>query len=114
MHLKEGRISYPFGSSSFLCPWSTRGFFRFTRYGLKTLIEEVGLSVIEIKACGGILSFCLTPLSMIDLILGHKFSLTKKPILFFNSYWSKIIVNLDGLIDKPGIYGLNYVAVGGK
>lgn len=89
-------------------------FFRFTCYGLKTLIEETGLSVVEIKACGGILSFCLTPISMISLILGHKFSWTKRPALFLNRYWSKIVVRFDSLIDKNNIYALNYIAVGKK
>ncbi|MBU1262981.1 hypothetical protein KJ640_08560, partial [bacterium] len=89
-------------------------FFRFTCYGLKALIEGVGLSVVEIKACGGMLSFCLTPISMISLILGHKFSWTKRPALFLNRYWSKIVVSLDNLIDKNKIYALNYIAVGKK
>jgi len=89
-------------------------FFRFTCYGLKALIEEASLSVVEIKACGGMFSFCLTPISMISLILGHKFSWTIRPALFLNRYWSKIVVSLDNLIDKNKIYALNYIAVGKK
>lgn len=89
-------------------------FFRFTCYGLKALIEEVGLEVVEIKDCGGMLSFCLTPLSMISLILGYRFSWTKRPTLFLNRCCSKMVVTLDNLIDRYKIYALNYVVVGRK
>lgn len=88
-------------------------FFRFTCYGIRVLMEWAGLSVIEIEDCGGIFSFCLTPILMMSLILGYKSSLTKKTSLILTRYLSKIAVMIDNLIN-PKIYALNYVAVGKK
>lgn len=89
-------------------------YFRFTKHGLRHLMDSAGLDIIEITPAGGLLSF-----------LGHIASLIGKALLYpipvfgplgvrLNAYYARFVVMLDRRVDKQKLYALNYVAVGKK
>jgi len=90
-------------------------YFRFTKYGLKTLGEDVGLKLIHIKPHGGVfhvLSYFITALPIKVLLKRDSFSyylyliLFSLPILLFN-----IIIFILDCLDKDKTLTLNYECI---
>lgn len=87
-------------------------YFRYTKYGLRVLLEDAGFKVVEINAVGGIFSF-----------LGHQFSTfficlfwhipVIKHIVFFINKWLcvRFCHFLDKILDKNQIFASGYTCV---
>lgn len=90
-------------------------YYRYTRHGLRRLLEDAGFEVLELVKKGGICSF-----------LGHQFStliLTAcwgvpglRWLAFFLNRWlvTRFCFALDGWLDRAGLAPLGYVAVAQK
>jgi SAM-dependent methyltransferase len=88
-------------------------FFRFTRFGLKSLAKESGFSVINIRPLGGFFAFLgyirstiLMPLFGLPIIGGI--------LLTINYWWGRIDIKVDEIISSDKILSLNYLIVLGK
>lgn len=90
-------------------------YFRYTKYGIRLLLEDAGFKVIEINARGGIFSF-----------LGHQFSTffvclfwhipVIKHVAFFINKWLcvRLCHFLDKAFDKNHIFACGYTCVAQK
>lgn len=90
-------------------------YFRFTKYGLKTSLENTGFEIQNIKEKGGLFSFLGHQISTLFLC-----SLWHIPVLkhigFFINKWIfvKFLVFLDNLTDKRKLFALGYTVVAEK
>lgn len=89
-------------------------YLRFTRHGLRYLLERSEFEVIEILPAGGLLSF-----------IGHIPSLVVKSILmpvpvvnwiaiWLNAVYSSLVVWLDNHVDRRKLFALNYIVIARK
>jgi len=87
-------------------------YFRYTEYGLKTLLDQNGFEVIEIKPRGGILSFLGHQFSNIFLSMFWHIPIIKN-IVFFINKWLVVRLScfLDNYIDKNKLFALGYTVV---
>lgn len=90
-------------------------YFRYTRYGLRALLERTGLQVVELTPAGGLFSFLGHQVSTMFLC-----SLWHLPVIRQIAYQAnkwllvKPCVWLDRLLDKRKIFALGYVCVARK
>jgi SAM-dependent methyltransferase len=89
-------------------------YFRYTKYGVQALMERTGFTIIEIKAVGSFLSFLHYMFSTVLIALTFNLPLVGRIIFELNRWLGKGIVWLDRIIDRRGLFALNYVAVGQK
>jgi len=86
-------------------------FFRYTQYGLVSLLKNTGFNILEIKTRGGIFSFLGHQVSTIFLCLFWHLSVIKDIVFFFNKW---VVVKLCYYLDRvlgPGPFPLGYTAV---
>jgi len=90
-------------------------YFRFTKYGLKSLLEEVGFEVLEINPCGGIFSFLGHQFSTIFVCLFWHIPVIRKIVFFINKWFCVIpCYLLDKVFDKEKIFALGYICIAKK
>ena len=90
-------------------------YYRFTHYGLKTLVEKAGLHCELIEKRGGLFSFIGHQLSTIALSLVWQIPILKQITWFLNAwlvtrgcYW------IDQIVDRDGIFAAGYSVVAVK
>ncbi|MBE9536063.1 MAG: class I SAM-dependent methyltransferase [Proteobacteria bacterium] len=86
-------------------------YFRYTKHGLKFMLEKSGFEVVEIVPAGGLFSFVGHIVSTIIVNFTAGIPLFGKLFFEANKLFVKVIVSLDGLFEKKKIYALNYIAV---
>ena len=87
-------------------------YFRFTKFGLKSLLEQNRFQVLEIVPRGGLFSFLGHQFSNIFLSLLWHIPVIKS-IAFYINKWLVVILSyfLDRYIDKNKLFALGYSAV---
>ncbi len=86
-------------------------FFRFTRHGLRHLLQKAGFSEIKIIPAGGLISFIGHIPSVIVKTIFQPIPLLGKGVISLNTFYARIIAWIDQRVEKRKIYALNYVAV---
>lgn len=86
-------------------------YYRFTEFGLRTLLEEIGFSVISIKKRGGLLSFLAHQCSLFIMIIFWPIPIIRKLGLFICRFFSLIVWKLDEFIKSPNLFPAGYVIV---
>ena len=84
-------------------------YYRYTRYGLKYLLERNGFSVLEMHQRGGLFCFLGHQWSMIFVGLFWGLPIFKKIIFFLNKWLCvKPSCWIDRKLDKEGLFALGY------
>lgn len=75
-------------------------YYRFTSKGIAFLLTEGGFKIIELKECGGALSFLGHIFSYILLAVAGKIALLRTPLILINSIWVCLIAFIDSLATR--------------
>ena len=90
-------------------------FYRFTKYGLRFLLENAGFEVITIEPRGGIFCFLGRQFSTIFVCLFWHIPIAKRIAFSINKWLCvKICYLLDKIFDKGKIFALGYTVVAKK
>jgi len=90
-------------------------FFRYTKYGLSSLLEEVNFDVVEITPRGGIFSFLGHQSSTGFVCLFWNIPVVKWLVFFLNKWLCvKVCYFLDKIFDKKKILASGYTCVAKK
>jgi len=89
-------------------------YYRFTRHGLRILLERQGFTVVEILPAGGLFSLLGHIGSTVCMNLLSTVPGLRLPVRFLNEFWGRTMAGLDGLVDRRKLFALNYVCVGRK
>ncbi|RJP32901.1 MAG: class I SAM-dependent methyltransferase [Candidatus Omnitrophota bacterium] len=89
-------------------------YFRFTKHGIRFLLERAGFSVEEIIPAGGLLSFLVHIPSMFIKALFSPIPVINRCVYGFNSIVSRVVVWLDERVETRKLFALNYIAVARK
>jgi SAM-dependent methyltransferase len=86
-------------------------FFRFTRYGLKYILEHAGFQVLEIQPVGGLVSFLSTLISTVFLSFFGSVHVLRPIALALNRLFVHLSFAIDSRMDKDKIFALGYIAI---
>lgn len=86
-------------------------YFRYTKHGLKAMLERNGFDCVDIEPAGGLLSFLGHIPSVIVKALFAHIPVVGSVVMFGNRYYSQLVAWLDGLIDQKKLFALNYVTI---
>ena len=87
-------------------------YFRYTKYGLESLLNQNGFKVLEILPRGGLFSFLGHQFSNIFLSLFWHIPIIKNIVFFINKWFCvKLSYFLDKHIDKNKLFALGYTVV---
>ena len=87
-------------------------YFRYTKYGVKSLLENNGFKILEIKPRGGLFSFLGHQFSNIFLSLFWHIPIIKNIVFFINKWFCvKPSYFLDKHIDSDKLFALGYTIV---
>ncbi len=89
-------------------------YFRYTKHGLRVLLERAGFVDIEIQPAGGLLSFLGHIPSVIAKSLAKPIPGLNWMVCAFNAWYSHTVASVDAYIETRKIFALNYVAVARK
>ena len=90
-------------------------FFRYTKYGLQSLLDDAGFEVLQITPRGGIFSFLGHQLSTIFVCSFWHIPMIKRIVFFVNKWLCvKSCYLLDEVFDRRKIFALGYTCVGQK
>jgi SAM-dependent methyltransferase len=90
-------------------------YFRFTKYGLRCLLENEGFEVSEIKEKGGLFSFLGHQISTILLSTVWSVPGLRQITWFLNKFLvTKACYKMDRLFDEAEVFALGYVGVARK
>lgn len=90
-------------------------YFRFTRYGLATLLNQVGFDCIVIARRGGLFSFLGHQVATVSLGLVWAIPLLKQVVWFLNTWLvTRACYAVDAIVDRNGIFAAGYSAVARK
>jgi len=89
-------------------------YFRFTRHGLRFLLERAGFSDINVAPAGGLLSFLGHIPSLIVKACFHPIPLVNRWVIHLNALYSQMVVWLDERVDSRKLFALNHIAVAKK
>jgi len=89
-------------------------YFRYTRHGLKFILEKKGFQVEQISPAGGLVSFLGHIPSTILINVFSGIPLINRVLFMLNKFYVKMIVSVDQLIEKKKLFALNYIAVVSK
>lgn len=89
-------------------------YFRYTKHGIRYMLEKSGFEVVEIVPAGGLISFISHIPSTIVLNLTAGIPGVNRLAFILNRLYVKMMVFLDDSLEKKKIYALNYIAVGKK
>lgn len=89
-------------------------YYRYTKYGLRHLVEKNGLKVLELSTAGSVFSFFFTPIS--DFFLAYTY---RAPVLFraafvLNAIFVRAISRLDDFFFKDCMMPTNYILAAEK
>lgn len=86
-------------------------YYRFTKYGLKHLLEKTGFDILELRPSGGLFSFVGHQVSTVLLGLTWHIPIVKDVVFFMNKCLVVIpAVWLDNKFDKTGIMACDHFA----
>lgn len=89
-------------------------YFRYTKHGIRYMLEKSGFEVKEIVPAGGLISFLGHIPSTVIMNLTAGIPGINRMAFILNKLYTKMIEFLDGKLEKKKIYALNYIAVGSK
>lgn len=90
-------------------------FYRYTRYGVRRLLEQAGFQVESVVQRGGLFSFLGHQTSTLLLGLAWPVPVVKQAAWFINKWLiTRGAFGLDRLVDHTGLYALGYTAVARK
>ena len=90
-------------------------FYRYTKYGVRALVERAGLEVIEITPLGGLFSFLGQQLSVVFVCSVWHIPVLKRIAFFINSWLCVRPCHwLDRVLDRRKIFALSYLCVARK
>jgi hypothetical protein len=90
-------------------------YFRYTKYGLHTLLEKSGFDVLEMHAQGSLFSFLGHQFSTIFVCLFWHVPILKHVIFFMNKWLCVLPCSaLDDVIDKKRLFALGYTCIARK
>ncbi len=93
-------------------PWD---FYRYTKYALKSILEERGFEIVEITSRGGLFSFLGHQFSTVFVCLFWHIPVIKHIVFFLNKWLCvKPCRWLDRHLDKKGMFALGYTVVAKK
>ncbi|MCP4634131.1 MAG: class I SAM-dependent methyltransferase [candidate division Zixibacteria bacterium] len=89
--------------------------FRYTKYGLKGMLEKSGFEIISIEPRGGIFSFLGHQISTMLVCTTFHIPVIKEIVFFLNKWFCvKLSYFLDSILDKKKIFALGYTCVAKK
>ncbi|MHB9155915.1 MAG: class I SAM-dependent methyltransferase [Endomicrobiales bacterium] len=86
-------------------------YFRFTRHGIRSLLESSGFELVSTEATGGFLSFACTIPSVLILSLTYRIPAVWDLMFYVNAAFVKAVYALDRLLNTSALYPLDYVSV---
>lgn len=90
-------------------------YYRFTRYGLRYLLENAGFTIQSLEKRGGLFSFLGHQLATLLLGIVWTIPVLKSVIWFMNSWLiTRACYKIDQILDTSGIYAMGYTVVGCK
>ncbi|MBE9503509.1 MAG: methyltransferase domain-containing protein [Proteobacteria bacterium] len=89
-------------------------YYRYTKHGMRFMLERAGFEVEEIIPAGGLISFLGHIPSSMMMNLTAGIPRLNEWIFRLNSLFVKATVCIDNLLEKKKIYALNYIVVGQK
>ena len=90
-------------------------YFRYTRFGLESLMELAGLEVDRVEEAGGLLSFLLHPVSWFLLSATAGVPLLREIVWLLNYvFLIRLLGIFDRLVGAPRISPCNYVVLAHK
>jgi len=90
-------------------------FYRYTKYGIRSVLENAGFEIIEIKPVAGLFSFLGHQFSTFFVLLFWHIPIVKWIVYFINKWLVvKPCVFIDKFIDKSKIFASEYVCVAKK
>ncbi|MEK7499663.1 MAG: class I SAM-dependent methyltransferase [Patescibacteria group bacterium] len=89
-------------------------FYRYTKYGLRTLLERVGFTVEYLEASGSIFSFLQGIIATTAIGLAYKIPIVWPIVFTISKYTGKVAIWLDNRTDKKKIFALHFIAVARK
>jgi len=89
-------------------------YFRYTKHGLRALLERAGFVEIETAAAGGLLSFLGHIPSVIAKTILRPIPLIGQAAMLANGWYSRFIAWVDERVETRKIYALNYIAAARK
>lgn len=89
-------------------------FYRYTKYGLRTLLERVGFIVEYLEPSGSIFSFLQGIIATTVVGLVYRIPILWPIVFFISKYTSKLAIWFDNRTDKKKIFALHFIAVARK
>ncbi|MDP8245115.1 MAG: class I SAM-dependent methyltransferase [Candidatus Hinthialibacter antarcticus] len=89
-------------------------YFRYTKHGLRVLLERAGFVEITIQPAGGLLSFLGHIPSVIAKSVAKPVPGLNWTVYAFNAWYSRAISYIDAYLEPRKLFALNYVAVARK
>lgn len=90
-------------------------YFRYTPYGLRSLMEEAGFEILDLRRSGGLITFVTHPISYVLNTLGWKIPVFRWLIWFLNFVfvvWPSVF--LDWAFRTSRVWPTNIIAAGRK
>ena len=89
-------------------------YYRYTRHGLRFMLEKAGFEIVHLEAAGGLLSFLGHIPCTIFLNLLYENTTLHTLSMKLNKLYVRFIYWLDKTLEPRKVYALNYVAVAQK
>ncbi|MCH2173230.1 class I SAM-dependent methyltransferase [Myxococcota bacterium] len=90
-------------------------YFRYTRYGIQSLLDEAGFEVLEIQECGGLVSLLAHGASLVVMTTLGSLPGLRGPIWGLNyALLVRVAGWLDALMGLRSLYPCNYLALARK
>lgn len=86
-------------------------YFRYTKHGLRHMLEKSGFEIVDIVPAGGLFSFVAHIVSTIVVNLTTGIPLLGKLFFEANKLFTKVVVSLDDFFEKKKLYALNYIVI---
>lgn len=86
-------------------------FYRFTAHGLRYLVSETDLELVDVRPAGGLFSFLGWSLSTFLLGTTYHLPVVSRLVMGPNRPLQRLLVQLDDATDSPEYFPLNYVLV---
>jgi SAM-dependent methyltransferase len=86
-------------------------YYRFTRYGVRELVEDTNLQVVEMREAGGLFSFLAYSLSTFGFGIAFSIPIIADILYYANLPLQHLAILLDNLTGNKTYFPLNYVIV---
>jgi SAM-dependent methyltransferase len=90
-------------------------YFRFTEYGLRSLLTKAGMEIVSLQPKGGLILFLAHQVSTVLLAVAWSIPILKQPLLFLNKWWLVVAAYyLDRLLGMATTFPQGYIVVARK